>query len=66
MKSGKCSRARPGSHAANADGATCMTLVPEHTARHSHLMVLTGHERHEDLAATGVLREFIADLLRFP
>ena len=53
-------------YAAKLRGATCVTLVPEHTARHSHLMMLTGHEGHEDPAATGVLTEFTANRLRFP
>ena len=51
----------PGSHAVNAGGATCTTLVPERTAHHPQLMAPTGHERHQGVAAAGVLREFIAD-----
>ena len=45
---------------------TWVALVPGHILRRSHPMMLAGHERHEGLAATGVLRELIVDRLRFP
>ena len=53
------------SYAAKQPGTTCVTLVPEPIARHSPLMVLAGYERHENLAGTGVLREFIASRCAF-